>query len=86
MRLMLWSFVNPTWEDVAQEVAVSSVRGIRTFRDTLGQSGHAIYHNMLIRVRFYVAWTDGSVVEFRLLHTVNVGSISCGGDHRVDYT
>ena len=30
-----------------------------------------------------MAWTGGSVVEFRFLHTVVVGSISNGEDHRV---
>ena len=30
-----------------------------------------------------MAWTVGAVVEFRLPHTVVVGSISCGGDHGV---
>ena len=30
-----------------------------------------------------MAWTSGLVIEFRLLHTVVVGSISSGGDHVV---
>ena len=55
MRLMLRSFVTPTWEDVALEMAVSPVSGILTLRDTLGQSGRAIYHDLLIRHRLYVA-------------------------------
>ena len=79
MRLMLWRFVTPTWEAVAPEVAVSSVRGIRTLPDILGQSGHAIYHDLLIRHRLWVAWTGGPVVE----HIVVAGSISSGGDHGV---
>ena len=83
MRLMLWSFVTPTREDTAPEVAMSSVRGIRTLQDTLGQSGHTIYHNLLIQLRLYGAWTDGPVVEFQFLHTVVVGSISSGGDHGI---
>ena len=29
--------------------------------------------------------TGGPVVEFRLLHTVVVGSISSGGEHRIRY-
>ena len=40
-------------------------------------------YNLLIRHRLYVAWTGGSVIEFQLLHTVVVGSISNGGDHSV---
>ena len=46
-------------------------------------SGRTIYHDLLIRHRLYVASTHGPVVEFRLLHTVVVGSISSGGDHGV---
>ena len=46
-------------------------------------SGRAIYHDLLIWYHLYVAWTSGPVVEFRLLHTVVVGSISSGGDHGV---
>ena len=42
-----------------------------------------VYHDLLIQYRLYVAWTGGPVVEFRLLHTVVVGSISSGGDHGV---
>ena len=74
MRLMLWGLVTQTWEDEAPEVAVSSV-GNTYLQDTLGQSGRAIHHGLLIRHRLYVAWTGGPVVEFRLLHTVVVGSI-----------
>ena len=55
MKLMLWRLVTPTWEDVAPDVAVSSVRGIRTLQDTLGQSGRAIYLDLLIQRRLYVA-------------------------------
>ena len=40
-------------------------------------------HDLLIWHSLYVAWTGGPVVEFRLLHTVVVGSISSGGDHGV---
>ena len=78
MRLMLWGFVTPIWEDVAPEVTVSS-GGITYLQDTLGQSGRVIPHDLLIRYRLYVAWTGGLVVEFRLLHTMIVGSISSGG-------
>ena len=46
-----------------------------------GGIGRAIYHDLLIRHRLYVARTSGPVVEFRLLHTVVVVSISRGGDH-----
>ena len=34
---------------------------------TVCRSGRAIYHNLLIQHRLYVAWNRGSVVEFRLL-------------------
>ena len=47
----------------------------------INSSGRAIYHDLLIRRRLYVAWTSVPVVEFRLLHTVVVCSISSGGDH-----
>ena len=46
-------------------------------------SGRTIHHDLLIRPRTYVTWTGGPVVEFWLLHTVDVGSISSGGDHGV---
>ena len=42
-----------------------------------------VYHDLLIRHRLYVAWTGGPVVEFWLLYTVVVSSISSGGDHGV---
>ena len=83
MRRMLWRFITPTWKDVAPEVVVPSVRGICTLRDTLGQSGRAIYHDLLIRLCLYVAWTGGPAVEFQLLHTEVACSISSGGDHDV---
>ena len=82
MQLMLWGFVTPTWEDVAPEVAVSSI-GNTFLQETLGQSSRAIHHDLLIRHRLYVGWTGGPVVEFRLLHTVVVSSISSGGDNGV---
>ena len=51
MRLLLWEIVTPSWEDVAPEVAVSSV-GNTYFQDTLGQSGHAIHHDYLMPFHF----------------------------------
>ena len=50
------AYVMRTWEDVATEVAMSSV-GITYLQDTLGQSDRAIHH------RLYVAWTGGPVVK-----------------------
>ena len=49
-------------------------------------SGCAIYHDLLIRRRLHVVWTGGPVVEFRLLHTVVVGSISSGGMKQKQYS
>ena len=46
-------------------------------------SGRAIYHDLLIRHRLYVAWTSGPMVEFQLLHIVVIASISSGGDYSV---
>ena len=80
MRLTLCGFITPTWEDVAPEVTVSSV-GNMYLQDTLGQSGRAFHHDWLIWHRLCVIWTGGPVVEFWLLHSVVVGSISSGGDH-----
>ena len=54
MRLMVWGLVTAAWEDVASEMAVSSV-GITYLQDTLGQSGRAIYSDLVIRNRLYVA-------------------------------
>ena len=46
-------------------------------------SGRSIHYDLLIRRRLYVAWSGEPVIEFRLLHSVVVGSISSGGYHGV---
>ena len=46
-------------------------------------SSRAIHPDLLIQHHLYVAWTGGPVVEFWLLHTVVVGSISSCGNHGV---
>ena len=78
MRLTLCVFITPTWEDVAPEVTVSSVG------NTYLQVAHC-HQDKLIRHRLCVIWTGGLVVEFRLLHSVVIGSISIGGDHSMHY-
>ena len=82
MRLSLCGYITPTWEDVAPEVTVSSV-GNTYLQDTLGQVVAHFHHDKLIWHHLCVIWTGGPVVEFRLLHSVVVGSISSGGDHGV---
>ena len=47
-------------------------------------SGCAIHHDLIIWDRLYMAWTGGPVAEFRLLHTVVVGSIPSGRDYGVN--
>ena len=57
MRLMLRGLVTPTWEDVAPEgKRTNKKRNIRS-------SGRAIYLDLLIRYRLYVAWTSGRVIS-----------------------
>ena len=82
MRLMLWGLITPTWEDVALEVAVSSV-GNTYLQDRLGHVVAHCHHDELIRHRLCVTWTGGPVVEFRFLPNVVVGSFSSGGDYGV---
>ena len=72
----------PTREVVAPEVAESSVVNTH-LQDTLGQVVTHCRHDLLIRHRLCVILTGGTVVEFRLLHTVVAGSISSGGDYGV---
>ena len=82
MRLTLCGFITPTWEDVAPEVAVSSV-GNTYLQYTLDQVVAHCHHESVIWHRLYVTWTGAPGVEFRLLHTVVVGSFSSGGDYGV---
>ena len=60
MRLMLRGLVTPTWEDVAPEVAVFTVGNTYLYKKKkkkrhIRSSGRAIYHDLLIRFRLYVA-------------------------------
>ena len=47
--------MTPIWEDVAPEVTVSAVGNMYLKKKHIRSSGRAIYHDLLIRHRLYVA-------------------------------
>ncbi len=57
---------------------LEGTNSLQRTRSPLGLSGRAYHDDLLIWDRLSAIWTDGPVVEFRLQHSVIVGSISGG--------